>query len=55
MMTELFSSTGLSFVCGCGLANYNIEDWLCHFKSRGWKRGLVLLLTTKIVAGRSLA
>ena len=42
----------ISFVCGCGLENYNFEDWLCHFRHRGFKRGLALLLTTKIVLGK---
>jgi hypothetical protein len=32
------------FICGCGLINYNIEDWISHFKYRGVKKGLILLL-----------
>jgi hypothetical protein len=38
----------LRFVCGCGLENYCLEDWLCHFRHRGVWRGLVLLLKTRI-------
>ena len=38
----------LYFKCGCGDYNYNWNDWFCHFKFRGFKRGLKNLLLTKI-------
>ncbi len=36
------------FKCGCGQYNFCFNDWICHFKSQGFKRGLYLLLKTKI-------
>jgi len=41
----------IEFICGCGIKNYSLEDWKCHFKYRGFKRGLRHLLFTKIVRG----
>lgn len=38
----------LYFKCGCGLYNYNLNDWLCHFKRRGFICGMRNLLSTKI-------
>jgi len=40
-------------VCGCGEEIYNLEDIICHFRYRGFKRGLVLFLKSKIVFGRN--
>lgn len=36
------------FKCGCGNYNYNLSDWLCHFKYKGLKSGLRNLFLTKI-------
>lgn len=33
--------------CGCGLINYSWSDIWCHFKARGIRRGLILLLKTR--------
>ena len=38
----------IQFRCGCGSVNYNREDWLSHFKYRGFWRGLRHLLYTRI-------
>jgi len=38
----------IQFRCGCGLVNYTLEDWLCHFKYRGFRRGIRHLLLTKV-------
>jgi len=40
----------LQFRCGCGLVNYNLEDWLAHFKhgKKGTRRAMVLLMQTRI-------
>lgn len=44
----------IHFICGCGLENYNWEDWISHYKhGRGLWRSLVLLAKTKIVISRS--
>lgn len=34
--------------CGCGDINFNREDWLCHFRHRGFWRGMRHLLMTRI-------
>jgi len=39
----------IDFVCGCGVKNYNLEDWVCHFRSRGFWRGIRNLMLTKVV------
>ena len=36
------------FRCGCGQINYNLEDWLPHFKHRGFCSGLRNLALTRI-------
>jgi hypothetical protein len=33
--------------CGCGMHNYNWQDWISHFKYRGWRSGLRNLLKTR--------
>lgn len=33
--------------CGCGSYNYNREDWISHFKYRGFWNGLKNLLKTR--------
>ena len=38
----------LYFKCGCGAYNYTFKDWICHFKDRGFKRGMYLFLKTSI-------
>jgi len=40
----------IRFVCGCGLENYNRNDWTCHWKHglHGKWRAVVLFLKTKI-------
>lgn len=38
----------LHFKCGCGVYNYNFQDWISHFKYQGFKRGMRHLLLTKI-------
>ena len=38
----------LYFKCGCGGYNYNWNDWTCHFKYRGFIRGMKHLLNTQI-------
>lgn len=34
--------------CKCGLENYNLQDWLCHFKAGGFLKGMKFLLLTRI-------
>ena len=38
------------FICGCGLENTNLEDWLAHWKHglNGKWRAVVLFFNTKI-------
>lgn len=38
----------IHFVCGCGLENYSWNDWIAHFKYRGWRSGMKNLLKTRI-------
>jgi hypothetical protein len=35
-------------VCGCGSRNYNLNDWTCHFKQKGFLNGMKNLLLTEI-------
>lgn len=38
----------LRFRCGCGQVNYNWQDWISHFKYRGWWTGMRNLLKTRL-------
>lgn len=33
--------------CGCGSYNYNWQDWISHFKYRGFWSGVKFLLLTR--------
>ena len=44
----------IHFICGCGAENYNLEDILCHFRARGFRRGMKLLLNTRIVFSKRM-
>lgn len=39
----------IHFKCGCGVYNYNFQDWISHFKyGRGFLRATRHFLLTKI-------
>lgn len=38
----------IQFRCGCGAINYNFQDWISHFKYRGFRSGIRNLLLTRI-------
>lgn len=38
----------LQFRCGCGGINYELNDWICHIKHRGWLRAIRHFLLTRI-------
>jgi len=42
----------IEFVCGCGMKNYNLNDWLCHFQHNGFWCGMRNLLLTCIHISR---
>lgn len=42
----------LRFMCGCGVYNQNLDDWVCHFQARNFWRAVLILLRTRPVIER---
>ncbi len=41
----------VKFICGCGMENHTLDDWVAHWKygTKGRLYAIKLFLTTKIV------
>jgi hypothetical protein len=43
----------IQVICGCGATNYELKDWIAHFKYNSFWRAVYYLMLTKIIITRN--